>query len=58
MTFNAASAQALLKQFAFPKLFLEELGWDRHNAALSVEITGTSFARKRPVSPAYDGACV
>ena len=46
MTFNAANAQALLTQFAFPKLFLDELGWDRHNAALSVEISGTSFALK------------
>ena len=46
MTFNAANAQALLTQFAFSKLFLDELGWDRHNAALLVEISGTSFALK------------
>ena len=46
MTFNAASAQALLTQFAFSKLFLDELGWDRHNAALPVEIAGASFALK------------
>jgi hypothetical protein len=41
--FNAGNAKRLLEQFDFPKLFIEELGWDRHSADLSIEISGTSF---------------
>ena len=44
--FNAANAKALLKRFDFPTLFVDELGWDRHNAALQVDIGGMSFALK------------
>lgn len=46
MTFNAANAKTLLERFDFPKLFVDELGWDRHNAALQVDIDGTSFTLK------------
>lgn len=44
MYFNAGNARELLVRFDFGKLFIEELGWDRHNAELAVEISGTSFA--------------
>jgi len=46
MDFNAGNARELLARFDFGKLFVEELGWDRHNAELAVEISGTSFALK------------
>jgi hypothetical protein len=46
MNFNAPKAKTLLERFDFAKLFLDELGWDRHNAALEVGIGGTSFALK------------
>lgn len=44
MDFNAGTARTLLAQFDFPKLFVEELGWDRHGADLSVPISGSTFA--------------
>jgi hypothetical protein len=44
MDFNAGTARTLLGQFEFAKLFVEELGWDRHGADLSVPIAGTTFA--------------
>lgn len=43
MDFNAGNATTLLKQFDFAKLFIEELGWDRHGADLSVSIAGAAF---------------
>lgn len=43
MDFNAGNARTLLGQFEFAKLFVEELGWDRHRADLSVPVTGTTF---------------
>lgn len=43
MDFNAGNARTLLGQFDFAKLFIEELGWDRHTADLPVPITGTTF---------------
>jgi hypothetical protein len=46
MDFNAGNATTLLKQFDFANLFIDELGWDRYNAGLSVAITGTTFALK------------
>lgn len=46
MGFSAGNARQLLDQFDFPRLFVEELGWDRHNAELPVEISGTSYALK------------
>ena len=44
MHFDAANAKGLLERFDFAKLFVEELGWDRHNATLTVDVVGTSFA--------------
>jgi len=44
MHFNADNAKKLLEQFEFAKLFVEELGWDWHNADLPVAISGTTFA--------------
>ncbi|TPL16766.1 SAM-dependent methyltransferase [Mesorhizobium sp. B2-4-10] len=44
MDFNAANAKIQLGKFEFAKLFIEELGWDRHGADLSVPIAGTTFA--------------
>jgi hypothetical protein len=46
MEFNADNAKKLLAQFEFPKLFVEELGWERHNADLPVAISGETFALK------------
>lgn len=46
MELNADSARRLLEKFDFAKLFIEELGWDRHNAALPVETSGTSHELK------------
>jgi hypothetical protein len=46
MEFNAASAKGLLERFDFATLFVNELGWDRHSAALSIEILGTPYALK------------
>jgi hypothetical protein len=44
--FNAGNAKRLLEQFDFAKLFIEELGWDRYNADVQVEISCSSFALK------------
>ncbi|EAQ26827.1 Eco57I restriction-modification methylase domain-containing protein [Roseovarius sp. 217] len=46
MNFNPNNARALLGQFSFTKLFIEELGWDQHGAVLSVSIAGTSYSLK------------
>ncbi|KAB1082630.1 SAM-dependent methyltransferase [Neorhizobium galegae] len=46
MDFNADGARKLLEQFEFGKLFIEELGWDRHNADLSIAISDVTFALK------------
>ena len=46
MKLTADSARQLLEKFDFAKLFVEELGWDRHNAALPVETSGTSNTLK------------
>jgi hypothetical protein len=46
MSLNADNAKRLLKQFDFPTLFAEELGWDRHNAQLALEISETTYALK------------
>lgn len=43
MDFNAGNAKKLLEQFDFAKLFIEELGWDRHSADLSVPIGGATY---------------
>ena len=46
MDFNAAGARQLLARFDFVKLFVDELGWDRHSAALPIDISGTSYGLK------------
>jgi hypothetical protein len=46
MDFNAGNAKRLLEQFNFAKLFIDELGWDKHNTQSLVEISGPSFALK------------
>lgn len=43
MHFNAENARKLLADFDFAKLFIEELGWDRHSANLTVPISGVDF---------------
>jgi hypothetical protein len=52
MTLSAAVVRHYLKEFELEKLFVEELGWDRHNATLEVTVDGetytlSSFAEKR-----------
>jgi hypothetical protein len=44
MDFNAGKARKLLAQFDFAKLFIEELGWDRHGVDLSIPVAGVTFA--------------
>ena len=46
MDFNTTNAKALLGQFSFAKLFVDELGWDQHGADLSVPISGTTYLLK------------
>lgn len=46
MDFNTTNAKALLGQFSFAKLFVEELGWDQHGSDLSVSISGTTYLLK------------
>jgi hypothetical protein len=43
MNFNADNVRALLNRFEFTKLFIEELGWDRHNVALPISIGEAMF---------------
>lgn len=44
MEFNVGAAKKRLEEFEFGKLFVEELGWDRHSADLDVAISGATFA--------------
>ncbi len=44
MSFNATAAKGLLEHFDFAPLFVDELGWERHSAALSVEVAGSSYS--------------
>jgi len=46
MDFDTTNAKALLGQFSFSTLFVDELGWDQHGAELSVPILGTTFLLK------------
>jgi hypothetical protein len=46
MDFDAESATGPLERFDFTTLFVNELGWDRHSAALPIEISGTSYVLK------------
>src|ERR1044072_541397 len=52
MSLNSTRARKLLKNFDFRSLFVDELGWDKHQASLEVtldERTGTlaALAHKR-----------
>ncbi len=54
MTLSVPRIRHHLKSFEIEKLFIEELGWDRHSGALAVTVDGQSvtlraFAQKRGV---------
>jgi hypothetical protein len=40
MPLNVAKARELLKSFDFRRLFIEELGWDRHDAKHTIQVDG------------------
>jgi hypothetical protein len=40
MPLNIHRVRQLLKEFDFPSLFREELGWDLHNAPLEIQLNG------------------
>ncbi len=40
MPLNPTNSRQLLKQFDFRNLFLQELGWDNHKAALQITVDG------------------
>lgn len=46
MDFDTKRVGQLLSSFDFPRLFVEELGWDRHNATLNVSASGETFSLK------------
>jgi hypothetical protein len=46
MNFDIERVGHLLSSFDFPRLFVEELGWDRHNATLNVSASGETFSLK------------
>jgi hypothetical protein len=43
MAIDDARAKKLLRDFNFPGLFVEELGWDKHKATLSIPIDNRTF---------------
>jgi hypothetical protein len=43
MAIDEARARKLLRDFNFPGLFVEELGWDKHKATLSIPIDNRAF---------------
>jgi hypothetical protein len=43
MAIDEAHARKLLRDFNFPGLFVEELGWDKHKATLSIRIDNRTF---------------
>ena len=43
MAIDEARARKLLRDFNFPGLFVEELGWDKHKATLSIPIDNRTF---------------
>jgi len=54
MELNTARVRQLLKAFDFHQLFIEELGWDHHDARLDIILDGRTirlraFAQKRGV---------
>lgn len=46
MDFNVGNAKKRLQEFEFGKLFVEELGWDKHSADLAVTVSGVTFTFK------------
>lgn len=44
MPINPAHARELVREFDFRRLFIEELGWDQHNASLAIPIDGREVA--------------
>jgi hypothetical protein len=44
MTLNTQNVKELLKEFNFKKLFIEELGWDRHSFDLSIPVKEDIFS--------------
>ena len=47
MTLSVSRIQHYLKSFKLEKLFIEELGWDRHSGKLLIEVDGTSYTLVR-----------
>jgi len=43
MTLSVSRIQNYLKSFKLEKMFIEELGWDRHFGKLLIEVDGTSY---------------
>ena len=43
MAIDETRARKLLRDFNFPALFVEELGWDKHKATLSIPIDNRTF---------------
>ncbi|MGD8442478.1 MAG: hypothetical protein PVI94_03210 [Desulfobacterales bacterium] len=43
MTVSVSRIQHYLKSFKLGKLFIEELGWDRHSGKLLIEVDSTSY---------------
>jgi hypothetical protein len=43
MMFSVPRARHYLKNFELEKLFIEELGWDRHSASLDVQVSGQTY---------------
>ena len=43
MAINVSRVQHYLKDFKFEKLFIEELGWDRHSGTHRIEVGGTDY---------------
>jgi hypothetical protein len=43
MALSIARVRHYLREFALEKLFIDELGWDRHAARLSVQVDGQTY---------------
>jgi Eco57I restriction-modification methylase len=43
MTFSVPRVRHYLREFALEKLFIEELGWDRHSGRLTVQVDGYTY---------------
>lgn len=44
MPVNLSNVRRCLQAFDFKSLFIEELGWDRHQVTINVDVDGQSFA--------------